>query len=287
MEGIMIIRIFSFTAIIVFCLISVTHAQVSSEIWLRLHESIWSTYSERMLFGDYINATYGQDSLNPTIVERVMPPVEGYFIVWENIPGRLNTRGLGFVYFDFRGYIAATQIDTFVLGFFDPYNITADWALTWPDSMYLRLRCDSMFMVDPTGQIAKVNMFTQDSLYLHAPGSLDLPITRLRICKYGCKFVDGVASTPMELPAKYSLAQNYPNPFNPTTQITYSVPIFSNVILNVYDILGRTVATLVNEKKSPGEYTVQWNAADVPSGVYFYRIVAGEFVLAKKMVVLH
>ena len=86
---------------------------------------------------------------------------------------------------------------------------------------------------------------------------------------------------------KYNLSQNHPNPFNPSTQITFSVPKATDVTLKVYDVLGREIAVLVNERKQPGEYKVSWNAEGVPSGVYFYRIVAGEFVETKKMIVVN
>jgi len=67
--------------------------------------------------------------------------------------------------------------------------------------------------------------------------------------------------------------QNYPNPFNPVTTITFSVGTYSHTSLRVYDMLGREIAVLANENKSPGSYQVQWNAKGMPSGVYFYRIV--------------
>jgi hypothetical protein len=88
------------------------------------------------------------------------------------------------------------------------------------------------------------------------------------------------------LPSNSHLSQNYPNPFNPLTQLTYSIPKATNVTLKVYDMLGREITTLVNERKEVGEYKVSWNVEGVPSGVYFYRIVAGEFVETKKMVVV-
>jgi len=88
------------------------------------------------------------------------------------------------------------------------------------------------------------------------------------------------------IPSNFILEQNYPNPFNPSTQINFSIPKATNVTLKVYDVLGQEVAVLVNERKQAGEYNVTWNAADVPSGVYFYRIVAGEFVETKKMVLI-
>jgi hypothetical protein len=82
------------------------------------------------------------------------------------------------------------------------------------------------------------------------------------------------------------LLQNYPNPFNPTTKIRYSVLQSSNIILKVFDILGREVATIVNEEKPDGEYEVEFNAANLPSGIYFYQLSAGNFVETKKMVLL-
>jgi hypothetical protein len=88
------------------------------------------------------------------------------------------------------------------------------------------------------------------------------------------------------LPRGYSLDQNYPNPFNPTTAITFSVATYSHTSLKVYDILGREVATLVNEQKPAGTYTQKWNAENFPSGVYFYRLQAGSFTETKKLVLL-
>ncbi|MEG8946385.1 alpha-amylase family glycosyl hydrolase [Rosettibacter firmus] len=84
----------------------------------------------------------------------------------------------------------------------------------------------------------------------------------------------------------FSLSQNYPNPFNPTTFINYQIPSTSNVILKVYDILGREVTTLVNEVQQAGRYEIKFNASDLPSGVYFYRIQAGNFSDTKKMILL-
>ena len=89
-----------------------------------------------------------------------------------------------------------------------------------------------------------------------------------------------------ELPTMISLVQNYPNPFNPTTTIKYQIPELSFVTLKVYDVLGREVAILVNEKKSVGSYEVEFNATSLPSGVYFYRLQAGSFVETKKMVLM-
>jgi len=88
------------------------------------------------------------------------------------------------------------------------------------------------------------------------------------------------------LPTSFSLQQNYPNPFNPTTTINYSVPKTSMVTIRVFDVLGREVATLVNENKPVGNYSVQFNANKLTSGVYFYKMEAGSFTQTKKIVLL-
>jgi len=88
------------------------------------------------------------------------------------------------------------------------------------------------------------------------------------------------------LPAEFALSQNYPNPFNPSTTINYQLPISNHVSLRVYDLLGREVSTLVNETKEPGSYSVNLDAANLSSGVYFYKLSAGSVVLTKKLMVL-
>jgi surface protein len=88
------------------------------------------------------------------------------------------------------------------------------------------------------------------------------------------------------IPIKYSLSQNYPNPFNPTTSIEYSVPSKEYVTLKVYDIQGREVATLVNEPKEAGKYTVNFDAAKLASGLYIYKLKCGNQVSSKKMLLI-
>ncbi|RJP60327.1 MAG: M28 family peptidase [Ignavibacteriales bacterium] len=85
------------------------------------------------------------------------------------------------------------------------------------------------------------------------------------------------------MPSEFYLSQNYPNPFNPVTRIKYQVASIEKVTLKVYDILGREVALLVNRVQSPGTYEVEFNAADLASGIYFYSIQAGEFSAVKKL----
>jgi len=97
-------------------------------------------------------------------------------------------------------------------------------------------------------------------------------------------------ATENNIPTKFELNQNYPNPFNPTTTIKYSMPAdrpeFQIVQLKVFDILGREVKTLVNQKQKSGNYVVNFDAGDLSSGVYFYRLQSGNFIKTKKMMLL-
>lgn len=88
------------------------------------------------------------------------------------------------------------------------------------------------------------------------------------------------------LPKQFNISQNFPNPFNPTTTIKYELPKDVKVVIKVYDILGREVVVLVNEFKKAGYYQTEFNGSNFASGVYFYRIEAGEYLKSKKMVLL-
>jgi hypothetical protein len=88
------------------------------------------------------------------------------------------------------------------------------------------------------------------------------------------------------LPTEFVLEQNYPNPFNPSTTFRYSIPNESKVIIKVYDILGKEIEALVSEEKPAGTYELTWNAKNLPSGIYFYRIQAGSFIDTKKMILV-
>jgi hypothetical protein len=104
---------------------------------------------------------------------------------------------------------------------------------------------------------------------------------------YGLPFVTGVAvEEGQQIPAAFSLGQNYPNPFNPTTSISFSLPRASSVKLSVFNLLGQKVATLADRFMETGVYTVNFDAAQLASGVYFYRIEAGKFISQKKMLLL-
>jgi hypothetical protein len=111
---------------------------------------------------------------------------------------------------------------------------------------------------------------------------------------YGDTTLVGIDDENENLPTEFSLSQNYPNPFNPSTTLSFAISHSSMVTLKVYDILGREVATLVNEEKPAGEYEIMFsveggsasggNASSLSSGIYFYQLKAGEYIQTKKMI---
>jgi len=101
-------------------------------------------------------------------------------------------------------------------------------------------------------------------------------------------FEPGIVSVDNELNLvnEFNLFQNYPNPFNPSTVISYQLPVASNVTLKVYDVLGREIATLVNEEKPAGSYEVDFNANGLSSGVYFYTLRLNDKSYSKSMILM-
>ena len=88
------------------------------------------------------------------------------------------------------------------------------------------------------------------------------------------------------IPEQFSLSQNYPNPFNPSTTISFSIPTSEYVLLKVFDVLGKEVATLVNDEKSAGKYEIKFDATGLSSGVYFYQLRTGSYDFIRKMLLL-
>jgi len=101
-----------------------------------------------------------------------------------------------------------------------------------------------------------------------------------------CSNMLGVNNTNNNIPGEYYLNQNYPNPFNPSTKISFGIPQASNVKISVMDVTGKEIAEITNKHFSAGNHSVEYNADDIASGVYFYRIDAGEFSSVKKMIII-
>ena len=124
---------------------------------------------------------------------------------------------------------------------------------------------------------AAVNMKKSGSYQFTINGTDSLAVTSV---------LTALAPGPPVIPSSFALYQNYPNPFNPATTISYDLPKQSHVFLVVYDDLGRKVKTLVNEEKPAASYRVIFDASNLPSGVYFYKLTAGSFVQVKKLVLV-
>ncbi len=130
---------------------------------------------------------------------------------------------------------------------------------------------------------------TSHSLYTAATGGYpigDLNWFPDRYAEWLQDPVSSVGDLPEGIPSEYSLEQNYPNPFNPSTQIAFSLPRESHVTVEVFDIVGRRVAKLIDEKREAGTHTVEFNAAGLSSGVYFYTMVTSGQTLTRKMMLI-
>ena len=117
-------------------------------------------------------------------------------------------------------------------------------------------------------------------------GNVDPPKPKNNFVKIFNIGINAIPENQQSHPSTFMLSQNYPNPFNPTTNIVYTVPHRAHIKLTVYNILGEEVATLVDEEKAPGEYTVTFDGSRLASGVYFYRLHAGRFNETREMVLV-
>lgn len=164
-----------------------------------------------------------------------------------------------------------SSMNVYIVGNFDVYPQTATGAFQSTGKWYEFFSADSLTVTDTHMQI---NL---------QPGEYRL-YTTVRIPKPD--FLTSV-TTDNTIPKQYQLDQNYPNPFNPTTVINYHLPLYGHVLLKVYDVLGREVATLVNDFQHAGNYKVTFNnAKQLSSGIYFYRLNAGDFSQTMKMILM-
>ncbi|MCX6150827.1 MAG: T9SS type A sorting domain-containing protein [Ignavibacteriales bacterium] len=144
------------------------------------------------------------------------------------------------------------------------------------------------------------NSYYIDNAYIYAPGGGDFtPNYRVRVkdtqnlyslysdvVTVRAEGANKETASNEEKPSSFSLNQNYPNPFNPTTIISYQTPKAGRVTLKIYDVLGKVVATLVNEHKEEGKYIAEFNGSNLTSGIYFYELRTNEFVTMKKMLLV-
>lgn len=185
---------------------------------------------------------------------------------------------LGGIALDAEGCLITAGSDWFQNGFSDRIVVKIDPAGTvkWRSHTLPTSREDYLVHALALGQ--------DGAIYLAGETMISDITTLPTIWKYE-QITVGVEEN-VQLPASYALSQNYPNPFNPSTTMSYELPVRSDVLLKIYNLLGQEVATLVNETQEPGFKTIQWNASGVASGMYFYRLEAGDFVETRKLVLL-
>jgi hypothetical protein len=188
---------------------------------------------------------------------------------------------------DFRPFINEAQRDTFRVK--SQLGMGTILLLSWPANLATRFTQLTLRYFD---QVAitnvNVNMLTNTSADVTNAGD---PATITIYSELGVI----ISVEPLSSPLEFKLLQNYPNPFNPTTNIRFQVADFARtndeggrgfVSLKVYDVLGREVATIVSERLSPGTYERTFNADDITSGVYFYKLESGGFVQTRKFLLL-
>ena len=130
----------------------------------------------------------------------------------------------------------------------------------------------------------RIYLFTDENV---SPGNYQYRLKQIDFD--GSYTFSNIIEVEVNIPYEFALEQNYPNPFNPSTKIKYSIPLVGtrdrvSVLLKVYDVLGNEIATLVNEEKSPGNYDVDFDGTGLTSGIYFYKLQAGNFIQTKKMI---
>jgi len=197
-------------------------------------------------------------------------------------------------------YHTGLEIEALIFDFSLNVGDTADWTI-YPGATFLTTVSEKGIK-KIFGQDRNYMVFFKDDINSTADGyrmivdGLGLVQYFGEVMAYGCTgaIINGVQygvileveNHEKNIPSEFHLLQNYPNPFNPATTISYSLPTTSFVTLKVYDVIGNEIATLVNEEKSRGIYKIEFNASNITSGIYFYRITTNEFTQTKKMIIL-
>jgi plastocyanin len=187
------------------------------------------------------------------------------------------------------------------------HTITSSGFTFVPNNITINLGDTLNFSLESIHNAREVSLTTWNSNGTTSNGGFEVPLsggivvlTEVRTYYYVCvphasfgmkgtitvTSVTGIESAHEIIPNKFTLHQNYPNPFNPTTKVSFVISHLSFVTLKVFDVLGKEVATLVNEVKQPGEYNIEWNAENMASGLYTGILTAGGITQARKMLLV-
>ncbi len=167
-------------------------------------------------------------------------------------------------------------------------NIPSDWDITLTDTALnqtINLRDSKEYVFEAKGSQNKIPGKKPFSPLQPKPFQKEKAISDARfLITINPNVPDGMVDD--DIPADFTLEQNYPNPFNPSTNIKFEIAETSNVNLSVFNVMGQRVATLVNESKAPGTYEIAWDAGDMASGIYYYRLRAGGVVFNRQMTLI-
>jgi hypothetical protein len=209
-----------------------------------------------------------------------------------DIPNGLLNDGYPFLDWE-NGVEIATPIElvSFTANYFRG-TVTLNWetASETNNSHFLIYRNDAAIIsIDGAGTSSEPHsyIFTDNTV---VPGvTYTYTLADVSYANTETKYTDNTVTITVpenDIPTEFALEANYPNPFNPRTVISFQLSAISDVNLSIYDMNGKKVATLVNGSKSAGYYTVDWNASQYSSGIYFYRLQTNGFVDTKKMVLM-
>ncbi|MDZ7719033.1 MAG: lamin tail domain-containing protein [Balneolaceae bacterium] len=167
-------------------------------------------------------------------------------------------------------------------------NIPSDWEITLTDTKLNRtvdLKNTNNYVFEAEGSRAKIANKEPFSPFNPKPFQKEKAVSDARfLITINPNVPDGLIDD--NIPDQFTLEQNYPNPFNPTTNIKFEIAETSDVTLNIYNVMGQRVATLVNEVKAPGTYEIAWDAQEMASGIYYYRLRAGGVVFNRQMTLI-
>jgi plastocyanin len=193
------------------------------------------------------------------------------------------------------------------MSFSATHTITNSGFTFSPDSIAISVGDTVIFNISSIHTAREVDQATWNADGITSNGGFDLPsgggtivLTQPGIHYYVCtnhaslgmkgiisvNSAMNIKSITATIPDHFNLMQNYPNPFNPTTVISFDLPAKSFVSLKIFDLLGKQVSSLVSDELPAGRYNREWNATDLPSGIYFYRLQAGSFSETKKLILL-
>jgi endo-1,4-beta-xylanase len=193
-----------------------------------------------------------------------------------------------------RIYVATPAVDSPVRTTDEPRDVTLKWRRSAPATSYrVQVATDSLFTsiaadTTVTDTLVHLNPLTAYTVfYWHVSAVNSMGASANSVA---ATFTTGnqivAVEKPVEIPYDIVLSQNYPNPFNPSTEIRYDIPVRSSVRIGVYGLLGKEVASLVNEVQRAGHYRISFSAVNLPSGVYFYQLKAGNKRIVRKMLLL-